>query len=64
MNVFPYVVWILVQLLAFVLKLQQKIHGQESTELKAALMPQYLLSRMFSIIFSCGFFLRFGGGFH
>ena len=45
MNVFPRVVWILSQLTAFVLKLQQKnLHGQKSTVWKTALeLNIYLL---------------------
>ena len=57
LNVFLVVVWILSQLTAFVLKLQQKnLHGQKSAIWKTALIPQYLPTRMLSIIFSCGFF--------
>ena len=57
---FLMVVWILSQFTAFVLKLQQKnLHGQKSTVWKSAIIPQYLNTRMLSIIFSCGFFLLF-----
>ena len=60
LNVFSIVVWILSQLTAFVLKLQLKnIHGQKSTVWKTALIPQYLLTRMLSIISSIGFFSHF-----
>ena len=60
MDVFPRVVWIMSQLTAFVLKLQQKnLHGQKSIVWKTALLPQYLLTRMWSFIFSCDFFLLF-----
>ena len=54
MNVFPRVVWTLLQLTAFVLKLQQKnVRGKKAIVWKTALIPQYFLSRMWSIIFSC-----------
>ena len=60
MNVFPRVVSTLSQQL--LLKLQQKnLHRQKFTEWKTSvLIPQYLLSRMLSIIFrfSC-FFSKF-----
>ena len=56
------------ELNAFVLKLQQKIlHGEKSIVSKTALVPQYLLTRMLSIIFSLDFFANFSkcdGGFH
>ena len=53
MNVFPRVVWILSQITTFALKLQQKnLRGQKSIVWKTALVPQYLLTRMWSIIFS------------
>ena len=60
MNFFPQVVWILSQLAAFILKLQQKnLLGQKSTVWKTALAPQYLLTRMLSTIFSCEYFRYF-----
>ena len=60
MNFFPQVVWILSQLAAFVLKLQQKnLLGQKSTVWKTALVPQHLLTRMLSTIFSCEYFRYF-----
>ena len=60
MDVFPRVVWIMSQLTAFVLKLQQKnLHGQKSIVWKTALLPQYLLTRMWSFIFSSDFFCYF-----
>ena len=60
MNVFSRVVWILSQLTAFVLKPQQKnVPGQKSIVWKTALVPQYLLTRMLFIIFSCDFFCYF-----
>ena len=49
-NVFLRVAWILSQITAFVLKLQQK-NLQNSTIWKTTLIPQYLLTRMLSIIF-------------
>ena len=59
-NVFLRVVWILPQLTAFVLKLQQKnLHGQKPIAWKTALIPQYLHTRMWSIIFIWDFFLLF-----
>ena len=52
--------WILSQLTAFVLKLQQKISlGQKFSVWKTALVPQYLLTRMLSTIFSCEYFRYF-----
>ena len=60
MKVFPRIVWILSQLTAFVLKLQQKhLRGQKSIVWKTALLPQYLLTRVWSIIFSCEIFRCF-----
>ena len=60
MDVFPRVVWMLSQLTAFALKLQQKnLHGQKSTVWTTVLIPQNLLTRMLSIIFSCEFFSLF-----
>ena len=57
---FPRVVWILSQLTASVLKLQQQnVLGQKSTVWKTALVPQYLLSGMLSTIFSCEYFRYF-----
>ena len=53
MNILLRVVWILLQLTAFVLELQQKnLRGQKSVIWKAASEPQYLLTRIWSIIFS------------
>ena len=49
-NVFLRVAWILSQITAFVLKLQQK-NLQNSAIWKTTLIPQYLLTRMLSIIF-------------
>ena len=60
MNVFPRIVWILLQLTAFVLKRQQKnLRGQKSIVWKTALVPQYLLTRMWPLIFSCEIFCYF-----
>ena len=60
LNVFWRVVWIFSQLTTFVLKFQQKnFHGQKSTVCKTALIPQYLLTRMVSILFSNEFFSLF-----
>ena len=60
MNIFSRVVWILLQLKAFVLKLQQKnLRGQKSIVQKTALVSQYLLTRMWSFIFGCDFFSLF-----
>ena len=60
LNVSPKVVWMLSQLTAFVLKLPQKnLDGQKSTVSKAVIIPQNLLTRMLSIIFSCAFFRNF-----
>ena len=58
LNVFWRVVLIFSQLATFVLKFQQKnFHGEKkSTVWKSVLIPQYLLTRMLSIIFSDGFF--------
>ena len=57
LNVFWRVGWIFSQLATFVLKFQQKnVHGQKSTVCKTALIPQYLLTRMVSILFSNEFF--------
>ena len=48
------------QLTAFVLKLQQKnLRGQKSIVWKTALLPQYLLTKMWSVIFGCEFFRYF-----
>ena len=59
-NVFPRVVWILSQLTAFVLKfLQKNLDGQKSTVWKAVMIPQYLRTKMLSIICSCEFFCNF-----
>ena len=49
-NVFLRVAWILSQITAFVLKLQQK-NLQNSTIWKTTLIPHYLRTRMLSIIF-------------
>ena len=55
LDVFTIVVSISSEVIAFVLKLQQKnLHGHKSTIWETALIPQYLLTRMLSIIFSCG----------
>ena len=56
LNVFPRVVWILSQLAAFVLKPQQKNFPWTKVYYKTALVPQYLLTSMLSILFSCEFF--------
>ena len=65
MNVFPRIVWILSQLTAFVLKFQQKnLRGQKSIVWKTALVPLYLLTRIWSIIFSCKFFRYFQQAFN
>ena len=37
----------------FFQKKKKNLQGQKFTESKTALLPQYLLSRMMSIIFSC-----------
>ena len=59
-NVFPRVVWILSQLTAFVLKFQQKnLDEQKSTVWKTVIIPQYLLTKMFSILCSWEFFPNF-----
>ena len=67
-NFFQRVVWMLSQLTAFVLKLPQKnLDGKKSTVRKTVIIPQYLLARMLSIIFSCGFFSifnKYDGGFY
>ena len=49
MNIFMRVVWMLSQLAAFVLKLQQKnLRGGKSIVWKTSLVPQYLLIRTWS----------------
>ena len=49
MNIFMRVVWMLSQLPAFVLKLQQKnLRGGKSIVWKTSLVPQYLLIRTWS----------------
>ena len=51
LNVFSGVGWILSQLTAFFLKLQQKnLHEQKSTVWKTALIPHYSLTRMMPVI--------------
>ena len=68
LNVFYRVVLIFSQLATFVLKFQQKnFHGEKSTVWKSVLIPQYLLTRVLSIIFSDGFFhffIKSDGVFH
>ena len=53
MNAFPKVLWILSQLTAFVLKIQQKNFPWTKICCKTDLVPQYLLTRKLSVIFSC-----------
>ena len=55
MNVFPRVVWILL----IVETSAEKSPWKTSIVWKTALVPQYLLTRMWSIIFSCEFFRYF-----